>query len=935
MNMGKALHPVVRARLAVLLVFGVLCAWLIPGIGDLRHDDDVLAFLPPEHPDVVAFEQVADRFGMLSVALVGLRRGGDDLLEPESTEAVRELAIDISELPGVRLVLSYPELPDARVRGETLVVEPLVPKGTTDPAEIRRRVLGNTNALGNLISEDGTSAALMVYMLDTGDVSDRAEHLAAIREVVTERWEEDETVEGEAWFGGAPFIENHAATASRRDIERLSPIVIGVLAIASAILLGSVTGAVLNLVVTGLGVALVVGAHGQFGEPFTIVSSTTPVMMVALGGAFGMHVIAGYQRQTGTASERASATLRELWFPVVLSGVTTATAFFALLVMPQIPMQRFGVVAGLGVLLLLVLALLVLPALLSILPARLLPHRPPRHLPVRSLPPTFLLVALAVAGAVLGWRLQADPDTRNVFDEGSEPQQADRFFNENFGGSMFVQVAIEADLHQPAALREIRGLVERVERIDGVSDVRSLLEPVALITEGFGGRRGIPETVGRARRVVSNLADQAPMAQLMTTDQHGAIVHIKLAPMDSERLVEVTEEIRAAVPQAEQTIEVGTTADSDVEQAQKEEVQRRLSVLVGKEVSDETFRSLLELGSERDPQLRAEVEALRNRALRTDELVIEPMPREEVEAITASDLLRTPWNLYDTLLRDKVPSLVAKDAEGLPIVVEQLGMWVREARERRRVLAMCEQLGVPQTQYVAGAQTEEQTEAPTEALGDEPLVTGACKELQTVVSELGDERWRIPPFVEADVLHTVPMSMRVTGQPIIGQAFAQSVTQSLRASTAVSLGALALVLLLAGHLRAIVPALWTLAVTAGVISLLGHPISIGTSMVSCIALGAGVDFAIHLGVAARRSEAPEPGRDAVDQLGAVILMTGIELALAFCVLVASQMPPLRQFGVGLAIGLMLAAVGAVWLTPRLYRMGAPRATRSETAQRRP
>ena len=42
-----------------------------------------------------------------------------------------------------------------------------------------------------------------------------------------------------------------------------------------------------------------------------------------------------------------------------------------------------------------------------------------------------------------------------------------------------------------------------------------------------------------------------------------------------------------------------------------------------------------------------------------------------------------------------------------------------------------------------------------------------------------------------------------------------------------------------------------LIASAGIIALLGHPISVGTSMITCIALGAGVDFAIHLGFRAR------------------------------------------------------------------------------------
>src|ERR1043165_2714844 len=129
-------HLVVRARWVVLALFVGLCAWIVPGIAQLRHDDDVLAFLPPEHPDVVAFREVADRFGMLEVALVGLQ-SDDTLLTSARTEQVRTLATRLRELPGVRLVLSYPEFPEAKVIDDTLVVRALVPIGTTDPEDIR------------------------------------------------------------------------------------------------------------------------------------------------------------------------------------------------------------------------------------------------------------------------------------------------------------------------------------------------------------------------------------------------------------------------------------------------------------------------------------------------------------------------------------------------------------------------------------------------------------------------------------------------------------------------------------------------------------------------------------------------------------------------------------------------------------------------------
>lgn len=848
---SSRLHPIVQGRFIILAVFAALCAWLVPGVAQLQHDDDVLAFLPPEHADVVTFGEVADRFGMLSVGLVGLRADGADLLTHERTEAVREIGRRVAEQPGVRLVLSYPDLPDARIEAETLVVEALVPLHVKDPEAIRRRVLGNGNAVGNLISSDGTAAMLLVYMLDEGDPAARNKHLDGLRELVETHWQ------GESYFGGGPFFEHTAATASRQDIEGLSPIVVAVLVVVSALLLRSFTGACFNLLITGLGVGLVVGAHGRFGEAMTIVSSTTPVMMVALGGAFGMHIIAGYQRQIGSPAQRASATLRELWLPVVLSGLTTATAFFALLVMPQVPMQRFGVVAGLGVLLLLVLALVVLPAMLSLLPPSLVKSTPVRPLPLRWAQPVWALGVLALGGALLGSHLSADSDTRNVFDEHSVPAQADRFLSEHFGGSQFVQIAFEGDLSEPASLRSIRTITEQVGQLPQVADVRSLLEPVALLTEGFGGRAGIPASRERAAPVITNLADQAPMAQLMTADGMGAIIHVKLRDGSPQAVAGATEHIRAIVARENTAqLRVGPADQPEVARARKQLVRARVERLAGKAIDADAFDALLS-GEGARAALLPEVIRLRARAFGTDE-VIEPLEAEEYGTLDPAQLLRLRGKELEVLLRSRLPTLVANDPKGIRFAAEQLGMWIDEAKEAGRVQGMCTTL-----ELASAPSSEPEPASPAapalDALGfpiePEPAEakppSGPCGELLAMVSELEDPLWTIPEGASANVERSIPIAFKVTGQPIIGQAFADSVTRSLQISTLVSIVALALVLLLAGQIRALIPAVWTLAVTAGVISLLGHPISIGTSMVSCIALGAGVDFAIHLAVRAR------------------------------------------------------------------------------------
>lgn len=887
------LHPIVRARWWILAVFLALCAWLIPGVTQIENDDDVLAFLPPDHPEVITFNAVAKRFGMMEVALIGLEAEGGSMLLPQRIAKVRELTKQIKELPGVKTALSFTDLPNPIVTDDGLVVDALVPSSMTDPDQIRERVLGSRDAVGNLIAKDGKAAALLVFLLPRDGsgpeaFAARRKTLTDMRTLVAEQWE------GQSHFAGAPYVEMAASESSRHDIERLSPIVIGVLALASMLLLGSVTAAVLNLLVTGLGVALIMGAHGRFGEALTIVSSSTPVMMVALGGAFGVHILAGYQRYTGTSKARASAVLRELWLPVLLSALTTAVAFFALLVMPQVPMQRFGVVAGAGVLLLLVLALLVLPSLLAVLPDGLLAPKAERPLPLPGRPPWWLLVALAGVSLFLARDMRADPDTANVFDEDSEVRHSNQFFDENFGGSTYLQVTIAGDLGEAEVMRTIRDIAEQVRAIPGIADVRSVMDPVEVLNAALGGRRGVPENSGRAGRVLTYLIGHPAMAQLMTDDADGALIHVKLAPMSGDEQVEVTAKVRAVVERytpADDTLWIGPSSAPAVAAIRQQQTSERLARLIGKPIDV----AALDAGGKPSKLLLAKVVELRDGLDDSEEGIFAvDIPDAEMQALEPEQLLTKRGESLETYMREKLPTAVAQDPEGIAPAAEHLGAWIDEEKGKYRIEGWCETLEL----------------------------SSRCDELRPAFAELDDESWTVPAATELPAgaeLRSLPLEIRLTGQPIIGQAFAESVTTSLLASTAASIVALSIVLILARSFFALVPALWTLAFTAGILALLGHPISVGTSMVATIALGAGVDFAIHLGHRAKQIGGNKPGEQAVEQLGAVMFISALQLALAFSVLIFSEMPPLQQFGTGLAIGLIGAALGAVWLTPMLLR----------------
>jgi len=794
------------------------------------------------------------------------------------------------------MVLSVVNLPDPKATDDGLEVGELVPPSVRTAREIRERVRANATAERNFMSADGRALALYVYLSPTeGARVTPHETLDAVRRVVDAKWS------GGRHFSGAAFVQQTAARASREDLERLSPIVIAVLVVASAALLASVAAAAINTIVTGLCVLLALGAHGRFDEPFTIVSSSMPVMMVALGGAFGIHVLAGYQRMQGRPPERASGALRELWVPVTMSGLTTAASLFALLVMPQVPMQRYGIASALAVMSMLGIVLLVLPGLLSLLPNRWLPPQAERVFPLRARPPWQALLMAALLAAVIGSRLRADADTSRVFSEHSEPRRADAFFAEHFGGSVFVQLAIDGDLSQPVVLRKIRELIEPIRRLDGVVDVQSVLEPIAIINEALGGRRGIPETAARGTRVLTYIADHPAMAQVMTPDGKAALVHVKLRTADAVDHQQLTQQIRNIIAEhgSAGALALVSTTSSEGRSLQIERIREHLGHALGQDVS---YAQLADNSGPTGSQLHDALARARDRALDSEESPVEGVPRSEIDAIDPTSLIVPRGQDLETLLRTKLPSLAARDPEGIRFVAEHLGSWVDEILVDARITQRCRALAVQDR----------------------------CGELAAVLSELDDVSWGVPVSQAREHAEVLPYAAMLTGQPVLGAAFARSVTRSLALSTVASIVGLAMMLLIVRELGAIVPALWTLCITAGVISLLDHSISVGTSMVSCIAVGAGVDFGIHLLWRARRYDGPDAGDRAVGGLGFVMLVSAATLAAAFLVLTASTMPPIREFGLGLAIGLTGAAFGAVWLVPVLCRVryhwsgGAPR-----------
>jgi uncharacterized protein len=166
----------------------------------------------------------------------------------------------------------------------------------------------------------------------------------------------------------------------------------------------------------------------------------------------------------------------------------------------------------------------------------------------------------------------------------------------------------------------------------------------------------------------------------------------------------------------------------------------------------------------------------------------------------------------------------------------------------------------------------------------------------------------------------------VTSQELLGDETLEALTGSQLQKILFTVSAATLLLVLYFGVRrrrpllgviTLVPTLVALPVVLGLMRVLGLSFNALTATITSIAIGFGVDYGIHMSNRfledrERTSDAAEAVRDTVTHTGAALVASATTTAAAFCVLLLSDLVPLRQFG-GVTAMTMVAALIATLL----------------------
>ena len=175
---------------------------------------------------------------------------------------------------------------------------------------------------------------------------------------------------------GEPIVYIWMNNYMQRDLSRLVPLVMLVAVIIFFVNFRSFRGVVLPFLTLSMSTIWILGLMGYLGVNITTVGVSIPVLMIAVGSSYGIHILNQYYADFDLISREGKRAglqhaMSHISTTVLLTGLTTFVAFMTLATHQLTAIRDWGIFCALGIVFAVIISATIIPAGLE-----LLPHRP-------------------------------------------------------------------------------------------------------------------------------------------------------------------------------------------------------------------------------------------------------------------------------------------------------------------------------------------------------------------------------------------------------------------------------------------------------------------------------------------------------------------------------------------------------------------------------
>jgi predicted RND superfamily exporter protein len=473
-------------------------------------DTDFLNFFADDNPEVAAYFDLNQKYDT-GEAVTVLLESDQGLLNAGNLVAIFNLQSEISGIGDVSQSQSF--IPPQIVVGGTPV--PVTAEFISQNGPVLAQFIDQQYFMtGQFLSADRQSGILVVSVevgADSGPVVD------ALRQIIADYPELSPAL------AGNPVIKDTIVGYLVTILFILLPFAVGLILLVFYLILRNRRLTPLAMLPAGIAALWTFGTIFWGGFELSLVTVITPIFIIVIGSAYGLHFISHFQENLARFSDKQTAireTLQMVGTPIILATLTTMAGFGSLMFGDAVPMRQMGLFVTLGIGYAGLLAIFFVPAVLSHLNlGTAVPPPASRRLgdlvgraSSHRWSIFMFFTAIVIAAAVFIPKLEVVSNQLMFFKESSEIRQASAQIEEHFGsaqplfGEIVSDMGAEAVFNAEEAARLLA--VERdLEAQPGIRSVTSVFDLIAGFSRMSTGLDAYPANPAIIQAFLAQLGD--------------------------------------------------------------------------------------------------------------------------------------------------------------------------------------------------------------------------------------------------------------------------------------------------------------------------------------------------------------------------------------------------------------------------------------------
>jgi predicted RND superfamily exporter protein len=565
---------VTRFPILCLVLSLCLAAPFLIQLPRIQTVDNVDYFTVEGDPDVAFYQSIKDTFGEDEFFVIAF--SSPELFTSPVLRMIATLTQELETIPEVREVQSLANVDYIHGEEEYFEVRPFlerIPEDTAGLATLREQALGNPLYVGNLVSADGETTALVVFPTahGAGDGSFR-KRLIKQTETVLAKHEE---LADRFHLAGWTMTNFSLSQYMKSDVAVFIPVTYLFITLTIWLFFRNVRLTLLALANISMCTGATMGLFPLLGITLNNVTTIVPPLVMALALADSVHIFAHLDKklldQARSPAKAMERILQRVMTPCFLTSLTTAVGFASLTVSDIPPIKEFGYVAAAGMIFEFLFSFLLLPPLMLLCrPDTIYTHqrkdigmgaflgRLSKVVQTHARPITIFITILILGALWAASTIRVETNLLEYFKPSSPLRQELSYIEPRLSGVGTVDISVKAGerdaLRDPAKLAVIDRLQTFALTLPGVDRTMSFVDFLKDMNMSFHNENPDFYVIPESRELVSQyllLYDSDDMDEFITPEYDQARILIRISEHSSAGQAELIHALRAFIDQHE------------------------------------------------------------------------------------------------------------------------------------------------------------------------------------------------------------------------------------------------------------------------------------------------------------------------------------------------------------------------------------------------